>query len=69
MIVIGLVGKIAAGKSTVARMFAEHGAEVIDADALARSAFDDPAVRQAVVDWFGSAVIAEDGSLRRDRLA
>ncbi len=69
MIVIGLVGKIAAGKSTVARMFAEHGAEVIDADALARSAFDDPAVRQAVVDRFGSAVVAEDGSLRRDRLA
>lgn len=69
MIVIGLVGRIAAGKSTVARMFAEHGAEVIDADALARSAFDEPPVRQAVVDRFGSAVVAEDGSLRRDRLA
>ena len=69
MIVIGLVGRIAAGKSTVARMFAEHGAEVIDADALARSAFDEPPVRQAVIDRFGSAVVAEDGSLRRDRLA
>lgn len=69
MIVIGLVGKIAAGKSTVARMLAEHGAEVIDADALARSAFDEPVVRQAVVDRFGPGVVAADGSLRRDRLA
>lgn len=69
MIVIGLIGRIAAGKSTVARMFAEHGAEVIDADALAREAFDEPAVRRAVVERFGPAVFADDGSLRRDILA
>lgn len=69
MIVIGLIGRIAAGKSTVARMFAEHGAEVIDADALARAAFDEPAVRRAVVERFGTAVVADDGSLRRDILA
>jgi len=69
MIVIGLIGRIAAGKSTVARMFAEHGAEVIDADAVARTAFDEPAVRRAVVERFGPAVVADDGSLRRDILA
>ncbi|MDA1040843.1 MAG: dephospho-CoA kinase [Planctomycetota bacterium] len=69
MIVIGLVGQMASGKSTVARMLAEHGAEVIDADALARDALDDPAVRQAVVDRFGRGVVADDGGLRRDRLA
>jgi dephospho-CoA kinase len=69
MVVIGLIGKIAAGKSTVARLFAEHGAEVIDADALAREAFDEPAVRRAVVARFGPAVVAADGSIRRDVLA
>lgn len=69
MIVIGLVGRIAAGKSTVARMLAERGAEVIDADAIARHAMEDPAVREAVVKRFGSDVMAKDGTLRRDRLA
>jgi dephospho-CoA kinase len=69
MVVIGLIGKIAAGKSTVARMFTEHGAEVIDADALAREAFAEPAVRRAIVERFGPAVVADDGSIRRDVLA
>lgn len=69
MIVIGLVGRIAAGKSTVARMFADHGAEVIDADALARAVFDEPAVRRAVIERFGSAVVARDGSIHRGALA
>ena len=32
MTIIGLVGRIGAGKSTVARRFAEHGATVVDAD-------------------------------------
>jgi dephospho-CoA kinase len=69
MIVIGLIGRIAAGKSTVARMFADHGAEVIDADALARAVLDEPAVRRAVGERFGPAVVARDGSIRRAALA
>jgi len=36
MIVLGITGGIATGKSTVTRMFAEHGAAVVDADAIAR---------------------------------
>ncbi|MFM8803799.1 MAG: dephospho-CoA kinase [Planctomycetia bacterium] len=35
MIIIGLVGRIGAGKSTVASRFAAHGAHVVDADRLA----------------------------------
>lgn len=69
MIVIGLVGKIAAGKSTVARRLAEHGAEVIDADRLAREALDEPAVREAIVARFGTAVADGSGAIRRDVLA
>ncbi|MGE5730089.1 MAG: dephospho-CoA kinase, partial [Gemmatimonas sp.] len=38
MLLIGLTGNIAAGKSTVAQMFADRGATIIDADELAREA-------------------------------
>lgn len=40
MLFIGLTGGIASGKSTVARRLAEHGAVVIDADALSREALE-----------------------------
>lgn len=69
MIVIGLVGKIAAGKSTVARRLAGHGAEVIDADRLARESLDEPSVREAIVARFGNAVADPAGAIRRDLLA
>ncbi len=36
MILVGLTGGIGSGKSTVSAMLAEHGAVIIDADALAR---------------------------------
>jgi dephospho-CoA kinase len=35
MTIIGLIGRIGAGKSTVAQRFASHGAQVIDADSIA----------------------------------
>ena len=69
MIVIGLVGRIGAGKSTVARMFAALGAEVVDADAVAHEVLDEPAVRDAVVARFGSAVVDPTGSVSRAAIA
>ena len=36
MILVGLTGGVATGKSTVAKMFKQCGAAVIDADQLAR---------------------------------
>ena len=66
---IGLTGNIASGKSTVARLLAALGADIIDADVLARevvapgtSGFD------AVVDYFGPTVVAADGSIDRAAL-
>ena len=67
--IVGLVGKIGAGKSTVAAHFAAHGAEVIDADALAHEAFADSSVRAQVREQFGSAVFQPDGSVDRSALA
>ena len=40
MLLVGLTGNIASGKSTVAQLFSEHGATIIDADILARRAVE-----------------------------
>lgn len=69
MIVIGLVGKIAAGKSTVAKHFATRGACVIDADAIAHEVLAEPDARAAIAARFGPDVLDENGLVRRPALA
>jgi dephospho-CoA kinase len=69
MIVIGLVGTIAAGKSTVAKRFAALGASCIDADAIAHEVLAEPEVRAAIVDRFGADVLDAAGLVRRPALA
>jgi dephospho-CoA kinase len=66
---IGLTGGIASGKSTVARRLAEHGAVVVDADALAREVVQPGTPGLAEIERvFGASVIASDGSLNRPAL-
>jgi dephospho-CoA kinase len=69
MILIGLTGNIASGKSEVARMLADRGATLIDADVLAREAVepDTQALRDIVKRW-GKDVLKSDGSLDRGAL-
>jgi dephospho-CoA kinase len=69
MILIGLTGNIASGKSEVARMLAERGATVIDADELAREAVapDTQALNDIIRRW-GKDVLQPDGSLDRAAL-
>jgi dephospho-CoA kinase len=69
MLLIGLTGNIASGKSEVAKMLAERGATVIDADELAREAVqqDTQALRDIVKRW-GKDVLEADGSLDRKAL-
>lgn len=69
MVVIGLVGRIGAGKSTVARMFSDRGATVIDADRLAHEVLDEPVVIREIVDRFGAGVLDTGGRIRREALA
>jgi dephospho-CoA kinase len=70
MIVAGLTGGIATGKSTVAAMFEEAGARIIDADGIARETArkGSPAYRQ-IVAHFGSTILLADGEIDRKRLA
>lgn len=68
MLMIGLTGNIGSGKSTVAELLAEHGAKVIDADALAREATADAAVLDEIAAAFGAHLVT-GGSLDRAALA
>ena len=67
---IGLTGGIGSGKSAVAGLLAEHGARVIDADAVAREVVARESVGLAdVVDEFGPDILGVDGELDRARVA
>ena len=69
MIVVGLTGGLATGKSSVARLFQDCGAIVIDADVLAREAVEPgrPAWRD-IVRVFGKKVLQPDRALDRRTL-
>lgn len=70
MKLIGLTGGIGSGKSTVSALLAQRGAVVVDADAIVRElqAPGQP-VYEAIVERFGSAVVAADGTLDRPTIA
>jgi dephospho-CoA kinase len=69
MLLVGLTGNIASGKSTVAHLLAARGATIIDADVLARQAVEEgtPAYRE-IVDRWGRSVLGPDGHLDRGAL-
>jgi dephospho-CoA kinase len=69
MLIVGLTGNIASGKSTVARLSRAHGATIVDADVLARRrcAPARPAYERIVARW-GPEVLTPDGVLDRGAL-
>jgi dephospho-CoA kinase len=69
MLVVGLTGGIATGKSTVAAMFAAHGAAIVDADRIAHDLQEpgQPCHRE-IVRTFGSKILDQAGRLDRRRL-
>ena len=70
MVVIGVTGGVGTGKSTVAKMFKELGATVLDADAMAHQLMEPKRLCwRRVVDAFGEEVLNEDQSINRRRLA
>lgn len=69
MLVVGLTGGIATGKSTVAAMFAARGAAIVDADRIAH-ALQEPGqhCHRKIVDAFGVGILDGMGRIDRRRL-
>jgi dephospho-CoA kinase len=67
--VIGILGGIGSGKSTIAAEFAKLGCKVIDADRIAHELLQEPSVREKVVSLFGQAVLDSSGKIDRRKLA
>jgi len=67
--IVVLTGALGSGKSTVAELFARHGAHIIDADVLARRVVDPGSLGlKAVIAKFGTKFLLPDGSLDRKAL-
>jgi len=67
--VIGILGGIGSGKSTVAGCFAELGCAVIDADVMAHAVLDEPDVLEAMAGRWGDEMLDAAGLVDRGRIA
>ena len=69
MIVLGIVGTPAGGKSTVAERLVELGATWIDADVIAKEVSERPDVQDDLKQHYGPAIVDKDGKVDRVKLA
>ena len=70
MLVVGLTGGVASGKTSISQVLGVEGAYLIDADQIARDLVQpDTAAWRELVKVFGKGILQEDGSLHRKRLA
>jgi dephospho-CoA kinase len=67
--IIGILGGIASGKSTVAAEFAKLGCKVIDADEIAHELLDKTVIKKKIVDLFGRSILEFAGKIDRKKLA
>jgi len=70
MLLVGLTGGLASGKTTVAKLFQQCGAEIIDADQVARAVVQPGRVAwKDLVAAFGTGILNADRTLNREALA
>jgi len=70
MVIVGLTGSVGTGKSTVADLFRELGAYVIDWDELAREVVRPHSKAwKGIVEYFGKDFLNEDLTINREKLA
>jgi dephospho-CoA kinase len=68
-VIVGILGEIGSGKSTVSEMFVELGAEALDADRMAHEVIETPAARDSLLRWLGEAILGPDGRVDRAAVA
>jgi dephospho-CoA kinase len=70
MLIVGLTGGVASGKTAVSQVLKEEGAYIIDADQIARELVQPhtPAWNE-LIRAFGKEILQEDGSIHRKKLA
>jgi len=68
-VVIGILGGICSGKSTVAGRFGQLGCGVIDADAIAHELLENSDIKKEIKEAFGGEVFDEAGRVDREKLA
>ncbi len=70
MLKVGVTGGLGSGKSIVASRFAKLGADVIDADKLARNLIEtNKSIKQDLVETFSEEILNHDGEIHRQKLA
>jgi dephospho-CoA kinase len=67
--VIGIVGGICSGKSTVAAEFAKLGCGVIDADEIAHELLESDSVKKEIINSFGTIILNSEGKVEHKTLA
>lgn len=67
--IIGILGGIGSGKSTVATEFAKLGCKVIDADKIAHKLLETPAIKEKIIASFGQSILDSAGKIDRSKLA
>src|SRR5438876_1178555 len=66
--VIGLLGGIGAGKSTVSAAFAKRGGKIIAGDGIGHAALRQPELREQIVALWGKDLLDEQGAINRKKL-
>jgi len=70
MVVIGITGGIASGKTEVSKMFKRLGARILDADIIAhRALYKTTLCYRKILKIFGRGILNKDGSINRKKLA
>ena len=69
MKIVGIVGGIASGKSSAAKMFKEHGAVLLSGDEIGHQILGEPEIVKAAEERWGRSVIDQNGKIDRHRLA
>jgi len=67
--IIGIIGGVGSGKSTVAAEFVKLGCKVVDADKIAHDLLEKKAAREKIVGLFGQVILDSAGKIDHRKLA